>query len=333
MAFRFRRSIKIAPGVKLNIGKRGFTSVSVGGKFLKTNVSGRGTRQTFSIPGIGLSHSRLVSGRRPVRASGTAGSEPRSLAPPVSDAELEAIGATRLPYPRPFTRRMVGGGVAIPAGLLLMVVSPAFLIVSVVGLILVVATPSRTAWMNAQELDLRSRVDDERRQRIGRFEAAYESILAPFGEADPLVVREVLALQQELGLADEDAGRRRLERLRDELRAGEITDTRLADGGFPAIPVVLPAQLTGPCFFNCAAFLTKRGLDEDGTCFFLHEELAFVGASGATTRLPWREVQATPTTNGLTVHVNNRKTPFEFSFSDRAHRHAAEAFASWLTSR
>jgi hypothetical protein len=30
MPFRFRRSIKVAPGVRLNLGKRGITSTTVG---------------------------------------------------------------------------------------------------------------------------------------------------------------------------------------------------------------------------------------------------------------------------------------------------------------
>ena len=55
MGFGFRKSFKIAPGVKLNTGKRG-ASLSVGGKGLTANISKRGTRTTASIPGTGLSY-------------------------------------------------------------------------------------------------------------------------------------------------------------------------------------------------------------------------------------------------------------------------------------
>ena len=30
MPFRFRRSIKVAPGIRLNVGKRGITSTTIG---------------------------------------------------------------------------------------------------------------------------------------------------------------------------------------------------------------------------------------------------------------------------------------------------------------
>mgnify|MGYP002623589831 CR=1 FL=1 len=56
MGFRFRKSIKIIPGVRLNLSKSG-SSVSVGGKGLTYNVSKKGTRTTVGIPGSGLSHS------------------------------------------------------------------------------------------------------------------------------------------------------------------------------------------------------------------------------------------------------------------------------------
>jgi hypothetical protein len=57
MGFRFRRSIKILPGLKVNLGKTGFTSVSVGGHGLTTNYGKKGTRTTVGLPGTGLSYS------------------------------------------------------------------------------------------------------------------------------------------------------------------------------------------------------------------------------------------------------------------------------------
>lgn len=56
MAWRFRRSVKILPGVRLNFGKKGFTSATIGGKYAKTNVSKRGTFNTYSLPGTGISY-------------------------------------------------------------------------------------------------------------------------------------------------------------------------------------------------------------------------------------------------------------------------------------
>ncbi len=56
MGFRFRRTIKILPGIKINISKSGF-STSIGGPGATINVKrGRKTKTTLGIPGTGLSH-------------------------------------------------------------------------------------------------------------------------------------------------------------------------------------------------------------------------------------------------------------------------------------
>lgn len=58
MKIRFRKSIKIVPGVKVNLSKSG-VSTSVGGRGATVNFSKRGTRVTAGIPGTGLSASKL----------------------------------------------------------------------------------------------------------------------------------------------------------------------------------------------------------------------------------------------------------------------------------
>lgn len=57
MGFNFRKSFKIAPGVRLNVGKNGISSVSVGGKGGRVSVGKKGIRSTVSAPGTGLSYS------------------------------------------------------------------------------------------------------------------------------------------------------------------------------------------------------------------------------------------------------------------------------------
>ncbi|MBE9239585.1 DUF4236 domain-containing protein [Synechocystis salina] len=54
MGFRFRKSIKIAPGIRLNLDKSG-TSLSIEGRGSTANISERGVRVTYSIPGRGIS--------------------------------------------------------------------------------------------------------------------------------------------------------------------------------------------------------------------------------------------------------------------------------------
>lgn len=54
MTWNFRRSIKVAPGVKLNVSKKG-SSLSIGPKGAKLNVNSKGEiHRTVSIPGTGL---------------------------------------------------------------------------------------------------------------------------------------------------------------------------------------------------------------------------------------------------------------------------------------
>lgn len=61
MAFRFRRSLTVIPGVKVNFGKTG-ASVSVGPRGAKATFGGRGrTRATCGIPGTGLSHTSTAA--------------------------------------------------------------------------------------------------------------------------------------------------------------------------------------------------------------------------------------------------------------------------------
>lgn len=57
MGLNFRKSFKVAPGVRLNVGKKGISSVSVGGKGARVSVGKKGTRTTVSAPGTGLSYS------------------------------------------------------------------------------------------------------------------------------------------------------------------------------------------------------------------------------------------------------------------------------------
>ena len=62
MGLRYRKQIKLLPGVKLNISKSG-VSTSVGRPGATMNVSRRGTRATVGIPGSGLSYSTQVTSR------------------------------------------------------------------------------------------------------------------------------------------------------------------------------------------------------------------------------------------------------------------------------
>lgn len=62
MAFRFRRSIKVLPGLRINTSLKSI-SASFGGKGFRYTVGTSGKRVTASIPGTGLSYS-VQSGRK-----------------------------------------------------------------------------------------------------------------------------------------------------------------------------------------------------------------------------------------------------------------------------
>lgn len=63
MSFRFRKSVKIAPGVRINFSKSG-VSTSIGKRGAMVNISKRGTRVTTGLPGTGLSYSKLYKSQQ-----------------------------------------------------------------------------------------------------------------------------------------------------------------------------------------------------------------------------------------------------------------------------
>lgn len=62
MGLRYRKSFKIAPGVRVNLSKKG-VGMSVGTKGARYSVSSTGRRTTtIGIPGTGLSYSKSRGG-------------------------------------------------------------------------------------------------------------------------------------------------------------------------------------------------------------------------------------------------------------------------------
>ena len=61
MGWRYRRSLRIAPGARLNVTGNGASSVSFGKRGATLNMGRNGIRTTVGLPGSGLSYSRRVS--------------------------------------------------------------------------------------------------------------------------------------------------------------------------------------------------------------------------------------------------------------------------------
>lgn len=72
MPFRFRRSLKVAPGIRLNLGKRS-GSISIGPRGSKTTIGTRGVQQTTGIPGTGISYTKKVKALDPKKTHTTSG--------------------------------------------------------------------------------------------------------------------------------------------------------------------------------------------------------------------------------------------------------------------
>jgi Protein of unknown function (DUF4236)/Bacterial SH3 domain len=61
MGLRFRKSLRIAPGVRLNLTQAGL-STTLGPRGATVNVGSRGTRGSVGLPGTGLSYSQRLTG-------------------------------------------------------------------------------------------------------------------------------------------------------------------------------------------------------------------------------------------------------------------------------
>lgn len=74
MGFRFRKTLQLFPGVRVNVSKTG-TSVSIGQAGASVNVSKRGVRTTVGVPGTGLSYSQNLGVGAPDSAEPTPAAE------------------------------------------------------------------------------------------------------------------------------------------------------------------------------------------------------------------------------------------------------------------
>lgn len=72
MAFRFRKSFRVAPGIKLNLSRSG-VSTTLGGRGFSVNTGRRGTYVNAGIPRSGISTRSRLGGRGGGRAAGAGG--------------------------------------------------------------------------------------------------------------------------------------------------------------------------------------------------------------------------------------------------------------------
>ena len=76
MGWRYRSSIRLIPGIRVNLSKSG-ASLSVGGRGATVNFGRRGIRGTVGLPGSGLSYSESAPWhRRLARRAGELAANP-----------------------------------------------------------------------------------------------------------------------------------------------------------------------------------------------------------------------------------------------------------------
>lgn len=100
MGFRFRKSFKIAPGVRVNVGKKSVgISAGVKGARVSVNSSGRKTT-TVGLPGTGLSYSKTEK---------IGGSKTKAAITSASDEPLDTVTRPDLPPSQPQEEKKKNG--------------------------------------------------------------------------------------------------------------------------------------------------------------------------------------------------------------------------------
>ena len=56
MGLRVRKSIKLVPGVRLNLTQKGISSISIGKRGATVNINSQGVQASLGVPGTGLSY-------------------------------------------------------------------------------------------------------------------------------------------------------------------------------------------------------------------------------------------------------------------------------------
>ena len=133
MGLRFKKSFKIAPGVKVNVGKKS-SSVTFGGKGAHYTVSSSGRRtSSVDIPGTGISYVSTSGGR-------SKRTNPQRSAPS-SHSNMSS------PSPNRNTNHNNKNKKASTARMVMFYLSFIFFIfVSLIGLILIINALSEDAW-------------------------------------------------------------------------------------------------------------------------------------------------------------------------------------------
>ncbi len=81
MGFKFRKSIKVAPGVKVNLSNKG-VGVSAGVKGVRVSTGPSGSRITTSLPGTGISYEQRIGDKKKTKQKSV---NTQPISSPISD--------------------------------------------------------------------------------------------------------------------------------------------------------------------------------------------------------------------------------------------------------
>ncbi|HEY5502640.1 MAG TPA: DUF4236 domain-containing protein [Candidatus Anoxymicrobiaceae bacterium] len=114
MGFRLQRRVTIAPGLTMNISKRG-VGFSAGPRGAKVSIGPRGTRESLGIPGTGMRY-EVRQDRKKAPARQASGGAPRPQVPAPAPPPAATIGFLEKAFKQPYEKKFIGGAQRMLAG-------------------------------------------------------------------------------------------------------------------------------------------------------------------------------------------------------------------------
>jgi hypothetical protein len=326
MGWRFRRSIKLAPGVRVNFGSSGVSSVSVGRRGARVTIGKRGVTQTLGIPGTGLSYSTNITSTSPT-AHSLSTSTPLAL-PPASRFGLERPVAP----PSANYKRFASFSIAF-ALLLVASLAPVASRGSYVAIGLAVFA---TSFVFESRSKVQAKLDEEYENAI-RYEVArrltqFHDAITTAGDNVP-ALRAAIAYREQLELTDKEVGYRELNELSARADLTEFVNAVESRGGALA-PIEGHERIVAnqACYFVAHDVLyDKRGDDDPtGSLYLTNTNAIFVAPTGSTS-VPWSKTASISRDyRGLLIQRRDRQNPTEFYFEAVSDAFIAEYLARRL---
>jgi hypothetical protein len=306
MGWRFRRSIKIVPGVSVNLGKRGFSSISVGVRGLRTTVGRRGVTKTVGIPGTGLSFTSRGSRSRYTQETRTRVAVPLSPTRPAIDPSRFGIEPEQPSSSAGRARILALGLAAVALALAALLLRVEWLWAAGSLLILGLVLPSRATF----ERRATERASQQAAQELERRSTLFRAALTEPGAS----VAKILDLQKRLGLTDEEIGSSTALALSSGLEQERFV-AQVASSGLPVLSGHERFVGASRCSFVGHVRYDKRGSnDPDGTLYLTDEEAVFYAeGAGGRVAAPWsKTVSVSREGSTLGIQRRDRQTPLLF---------------------